>query len=67
MNIVLWIVQVVLALLFLFAGEMKLILPLDKLTGPVAFPGWFVRFLGAKKLDAKAIREPLLRKRVSAK
>ncbi|HEX2698377.1 MAG TPA: crosslink repair DNA glycosylase YcaQ family protein [Anaerolineales bacterium] len=27
----------------------------------------FVNFLGAKKMDAKAIREPLLRKRVSAK
>ncbi|HMH54103.1 MAG TPA: DoxX family protein [Candidatus Acidoferrum sp.] len=46
MHIALWIVQVLLALLFLFAGGMKLILPLDKLTGPVALPGWFTRFIG---------------------
>ena len=46
MHMALWIVQVLLALLFLFAGGMKLILPLDKLTGPVVLPGWFVRFLG---------------------
>jgi len=28
--------------------------------------GRFVRFLGASKMDAKAIREPLLRRRVSS-
>ncbi len=32
MNIVLWIIQVLLALLFLFAGGMKLVLPIDVLT-----------------------------------
>jgi hypothetical protein len=42
----LWIVQGLLAALFLFAGVMKLILPLDQLTGPVAVPGWFLRFIG---------------------
>jgi hypothetical protein len=42
----LWIVQGLLAALFLFAGGMKLVLPLDKLTGPVAVPGWFLRFIG---------------------
>ena len=46
MNIALWIVQVVLALLFLFAGGMKLVLPLDKLTGPMPVPGPFLRFIG---------------------
>jgi len=30
----------------LFAGGMKLILPIDKMTGPVALPGWFLRFIG---------------------
>ena len=50
MNIALWIVQVLLALLFLFAGSMKLALPLDKLTGPVALPGWFTRFIGVAEL-----------------
>jgi Na+/pantothenate symporter len=46
MNTALWIVQGLLAALFLFAGGMKLVLPLDKLAGPVALPGWFMRFIG---------------------
>ena len=50
MNIALWIVQVLLALMFLFAGGMKLILPLDKLTGPVTLPGWFTRFIGVAEV-----------------
>ena len=49
MNVVLWIIQVLLAALFLFAGGMKLVLPLDQLAGPAAmpqFPLWFLRFIG---------------------
>jgi hypothetical protein len=46
MTYVLWIVQGLLALLFLSAGGMKLVLPLEALQGPVALPGWFVRFIG---------------------
>jgi uncharacterized membrane protein YphA (DoxX/SURF4 family) len=48
MNIALWIVQVLLALLFLFAGGMKLVLPVEELTKqmPLLLPGWFVRFTG---------------------
>jgi hypothetical protein len=46
MNVALWIVQGLLAALFLFAGGMKLVLPLDQLTGPVPLPGWFMRFIG---------------------
>ncbi|MBI3786434.1 MAG: DoxX family protein [Deltaproteobacteria bacterium] len=44
----LWALQGLLAALFLFAGGMKLALPLDKLTGPlpVSLPGWFMRFIG---------------------
>jgi hypothetical protein len=42
----LWIVQVLLACLFLFAGGMKLVLPLEKLAGPVQMPGLFLRFIG---------------------
>src|SRR5262245_31272082 len=45
-----WIIQVLLALLFLFAGGMKLILPVDKMTGPVALPGWFLRFIGVAEV-----------------
>jgi uncharacterized membrane protein YphA (DoxX/SURF4 family) len=51
MNILLWIIQVLLALLFLFAGGTKLVLPIDVLTsmGPpnqVHLPDLFVRFIG---------------------
>ena len=46
MTYALWIVQAVLALLFLFSGGMKLMLPLDKMAGPVALPGWLLRFVG---------------------
>ena len=46
MNLALWIVQVLLALLYLFSGGLKLVLPLEKLTGPVALPGLFIRFIG---------------------
>jgi len=46
LNIALWVVQVLLALLFLWGGAMKLVLPLEKLAGPVALPGLFLRFIG---------------------
>ena len=51
MNVVLWILQVLLALLFLFAGGTKLIMPLDVLMqqgspNQVMLPGWFIRFIG---------------------
>jgi hypothetical protein len=46
MNLVLWVVQVLLACLFLFAGGMKLVMPLEKLAGPVQLPGQFLRFIG---------------------
>ena len=50
MNVALWIVQGLLAALFLFAGGAKLVLPLDQMTGPVALPGWFLRFIGAAEV-----------------
>ena len=50
MNYVLWIVQVLLALLFLFAGGMKLVLPLEALTGPLPMPGLFLRFIGVAEV-----------------
>lgn len=59
MTYVLWIVQGLLAALFLFAGGMKLILPLEKLTGPVPLPGLFVRFIGvAETLGALGLILP---------
>jgi hypothetical protein len=49
-NRVLWIVQGLLAALFLFAGVMKLGLPLDAMSVPVALPGLFMRFLGVAEV-----------------
>ncbi len=46
MNRVLWSVQAVLAIVFLFAGGSKLALPIEELTGQFALPGPFLRFLG---------------------
>jgi hypothetical protein len=46
MTYALWIVQILLAALFLFAGGMKLVLPLEKLAGPVVLPGALIRFIG---------------------
>lgn len=51
MNIVLWIIQVILALFFLLAGVPKLILSMEKLTAmgspnQVHLPFLFIRFIG---------------------
>jgi len=50
MTYVLWIVQGLLALLFLFTGGIKLVLPLEVLTEGTPLPGWFVRFLGVAEV-----------------
>src|SRR5919202_4541883 len=46
MTYVLWTVQTLLCLLFLFTGGMKLILSIEELTAQLPLPGWFVRFIG---------------------
>jgi uncharacterized membrane protein YphA (DoxX/SURF4 family) len=51
MNVALWIIQVLLALLFLFAGGTKLVLPIETLTSmgspnQIHLPGLFIRFIG---------------------
>ena len=45
-STLLWTMRTVLALLFLFAGGVKLVLPIEALAGPVALPEWFIRFIG---------------------
>jgi uncharacterized membrane protein YphA (DoxX/SURF4 family) len=55
MTYVLWIVQVLLALLFLFAGGTKLVIPPDvlaKMGSPnqIQLPGLFVRFIGVAEV-----------------
>ena len=50
MNIALWIIQVLLSLLFLFAGGMKLVLPIEEMTKEIAMPGWFLRCIGVAEV-----------------
>lgn len=52
MNIALWIVQALLAALFIFAGGTKLIMPIEEMTAqmPIPLPGWFLRFIGVAEL-----------------
>src|SRR5262249_44675645 len=45
-TIGLWVIQGLLAALFLFAGVMKLVMPIEALTQQIALPGWFLRFIG---------------------
>jgi hypothetical protein len=45
-NVTLWVIQGLLAALFLFAGAMKLVLPIEAMAGPVALPGLLLRFVG---------------------
>jgi hypothetical protein len=50
MTYALWIVQGLLAAVFLLSGGTKLALPIEKLTGPVALPEWFLRFIGVAEV-----------------
>ena len=60
-NVALWVVQGLLAALFLFAGGMKLIVPIEMLKGPVALPGLLLRFIGlAEVLGAVGLVLPVL-------
>ena len=48
MNIALWIVQGLLVAIFLFAGSIKLVTPMEEMMKqmPLPLPGWFLRFIG---------------------
>jgi uncharacterized membrane protein YphA (DoxX/SURF4 family) len=51
MTYILWIIQILLALLFLFSGGTKLVLPIDVLMSmgspnAIPLPGLFIRFIG---------------------
>ncbi|MGH7847136.1 MAG: DoxX family protein [Candidatus Binatia bacterium] len=48
MNLALWIAQGLLATIFLFAGGMKLVMPIEEMLRqmPLPLPGLFVRFIG---------------------
>jgi uncharacterized membrane protein YphA (DoxX/SURF4 family) len=51
-NITFWTLQVLLALLFLFAGSMKLITPVEVMAAQMTLPlpGWFVQFIGVAEV-----------------
>lgn len=46
----LWIAQALLAGLFLFAGALKVVMPLDALQGPVPVPSSVLRFIGVAEI-----------------
>ena len=46
MNITLWVVQALLALLFLFSGSMKFVMSVEEMTKEMWLPGWFLHFIG---------------------
>ena len=54
MNIALWVVQVLVAIMFLLAGFPKTFQPIDtvakRLTWAKEFPAWLVRFIGIAEL-----------------
>ena len=50
MTYALWIVQGLLAALFLFAGGVKLVMPLAELEKQTGMPGWFLRFISVAEV-----------------
>ena len=51
LNVVLWVIQVLLALLFLFAGVMKLMIPMANLAKMTQLPGPFLRFIAVAEVS----------------
>jgi uncharacterized membrane protein len=47
MTYVVWTIQALLALVFLMAGGIKLVMPLEMFTPYLPLPGLFIRFIGA--------------------
>jgi uncharacterized membrane protein YphA (DoxX/SURF4 family) len=51
MNIALWIVQALLAALFLFAGGSKFVMSVEEMTKQMpSMPGWFLHFIGVVEI-----------------
>jgi uncharacterized membrane protein YphA (DoxX/SURF4 family) len=49
-SIALWTVQGLLAAVFLFAGSMKFVMPLEEMTKDIAWPAWFLYFIGTAEV-----------------
>ena len=50
LNVLLWVLQVLLAMLFMFAGVMKFVMPVEEMTKQIALPGWFLHFIGVSEI-----------------
>ena len=50
MTYALWIVQGLLAALFLFGGTVKLAMPIEELTAQVPVPGLFIQFISVAEI-----------------
>lgn len=50
LGIALWAAQIILAALFLFAGVMKFVMPVQEMTRGNSFPGSFFHFIGVMEV-----------------
>src|SRR5277367_2264160 len=50
MSKALWTIQSLLALLFLFAGIMKFVMPMDQMTKQMPLPPWFLYSIGVAEI-----------------
>ena len=50
MTYILWTVQILLAVVFLFSGSMKLIMPIEEMTADIALPEFLLRFIGVSEV-----------------
>ena len=50
LNVLLWVLQVLLAMLFTFSGVMKFVMPVEEMTKQIALPGWFLHFIGVAEI-----------------
>jgi uncharacterized membrane protein YphA (DoxX/SURF4 family) len=50
LNVLLWVLQALLAMLFLFAGSMKFVMTVEEMTKQMPMPGWFLHFIGAAEI-----------------
>jgi uncharacterized membrane protein YphA (DoxX/SURF4 family) len=49
-NVVLWVIQTLLALLFLFSGGVKLAMPIEPMAKQAGLPGTFLRFIAVMEV-----------------
>src|ERR1700730_2665033 len=50
LNVLLWVLQVLLAMLFMFSGVMKFVMPVEEMTKQITLPGWFLHFIGVAEI-----------------